>query len=134
MRSSSAALAQSYLFDGPVGDLLLTVHPLLNVLHGDKRSRLQRAFINTVFDMATRALRTEEHRLPANPKDAALALHRCILELCARAGIAGVDLVDAYNSHRETIPGAHAENLDESIERCLALLSLFHARRIEGAS
>lgn len=121
-------------FDGPVGDLLLTVHPLLRVLHGDKRARLQRAFINTVFDMATRALETEQHRLPANPRDAALALHRAVLELCLRAGIGGVELVDAYNSHRETIPAAHAENVDESIERCLALLSLFHARRIEATS
>lgn len=120
-----------HVFDGPVGDLLLTVHPLLRVLHGDKRERLQRAFINTVCDMASRVLELDEARLPADAKESALALHRAVLELCARTGIPRVELVDAYNDHGETIPTAHASKVDESIERCLALLSLFHARRIE---
>jgi len=120
-----------HAFDSPVGDLLLTVHPLLRVLHGDKRERLQRAFVNTVLDMSSRALDLDQSRLPPNPKEAALALHRAVLELCLRSGVANTELVDAYNIFGETIPVAHQENVDASIERCLALLSLFHARRIE---
>lgn len=124
----------SHAFDGPVGDLLLTVTPLLRILHGDKRDKLQRAFINTVYDMASRALDRDVSHLPPNAHDAALALHRAVLELCARAGVQNIELVSGYNDHKELIPGQKAENIDESIEQCLALLSVFHARRIEAAS
>ena len=122
------------LFDSSVGDLLLTVHPLLRVLHGDKRTRLQRAFINVVFDMAARDFDGDHSRLPQNPKAAAIALHRAVIELCMRAGLTGADLVAGYNEHREEVPPQHAPDIDASIERCLALLSLFHARRIEAQS
>jgi hypothetical protein len=120
-------------FDGPTGDLLLTLQPLLRVLHGDKRARLQRAFINTVYDMAARALNVEHARLPPDPVKAAKALHRAVLELCARAGVPSIELVEGYNDHARTMPAQHAENVEEAIERCLALLSVFHARRIEAA-
>ena len=117
--------AAARAFDGPVGDLLLTLHPLLHVLRGDKRARLQLAFINTVFDMASRALSCELAQLPPNPQAAARALHRATLELCIRAGVPRVELVENYNDLLEQ----HID-VGEAIERCLALLSLFHARSI----
>jgi len=121
-------IAAPKLFDSAVGDLLLTVHPLLHVLRGDKRERLQRAFINSVIDMAKRTLNVDEHELPANPHLAARALHSAVLELCIRAGVPRIELVELYNEH--SIP-QFTGDLSDSIERCLALLSLFHARRIE---
>jgi hypothetical protein len=120
-------------FDSAVGDLLLTVTPLLRILHGDKREKLQRAFINTVYDMASRALDRDVSHLPHNAHAAARALHRAVLELCARAGVGRIELSEAYNAHGEEIGPQCAENVDESIEQCLALLSVFHARRIEAA-
>jgi hypothetical protein len=119
--------AAARAFDGPVGDLLLTIQPLLHVLHGEKRARLQLAFINTVFDMASRALNCDPAQLPPNPQAAALALHRAVIELCLRAGVQRIELVENYNDHDVV---QHAPNIAESIERCLALLSLFHARSI----
>jgi hypothetical protein len=116
-------------FDGPVGDLLLTVHPLLHVLRGDTRARLQHAFIATVFDMASRALKTDEGSLPPNPQAAARALHRAVLELCIRAGVPRIELVENYNEH---LVEQHAD-IGDAIERCLALLSLFHARNIQAS-
>ncbi|MGH6887963.1 MAG: hypothetical protein ACREHF_02000 [Rhizomicrobium sp.] len=116
-------------FDGPAGDLLLTIHPLLHVLRGDKRARLQRAFIATVFDMASRALGTDPSHLPPNPQRAAHALHRAVIQLCLVAGVERVELVENYNDH--ALPEGRTD-LGEAIERCLALLSLFHARSIEA--
>lgn len=122
--------AAARAFDGPVGDLLLTIQPLLHVLHGDKRARLQLAFINTVFDMASRALNCDPAQLPPNPRAAALALHRAVVELCLSAGVQSIEIVENYND-RDIIP--HEPNVAESIERCLALLSLFHARSITSS-
>lgn len=119
--------AAARAFDGPVGDLLLTVHPLLHVLRGDKRARLQLAFINTVFDMASRALKLDPAQLPPNAPAAAHALHRAVIELCLVAGVPRVDLVENYNDHT-VIQGD--PDIGQAIERCLALLSLFHARSI----
>ena len=116
------------IFDSAAGDLLLTVAPLLHVLRGDKRARLQRAFINTVLDMASRTLKVDPAALPATPHLAAKNLHSAVIELCLCAGVSRVDLVENFNDR--TTP-QFAGDLSESIERCLALLSVFHARRIE---
>jgi hypothetical protein len=79
--------------------------------------------------MASRTLNIDERELPANPHLAAKALHAAVLELCMRAGVSRVDLTQHYNDH--CIPQG---DLSGSIEQCLALLSLFHARRIEASS
>jgi hypothetical protein len=120
-------------FDSNTGDLLLTLAPLMHVLRGDKRARLQRAFINVVFDMASRALDVDPSRLPPNAPTAARALHRACIELCVRAGIPRAELVADYNDHAETGGAERSPDVEDAIERCLALLSLFHARRLEAA-
>jgi hypothetical protein len=78
--------------------------------------------------MTARALDVDQAHLPHNPQAAARALHRAVIELCIRAGVPPVELVENYND-RDLIP----QNADvgNSIERCLALLSLFHARSIQ---
>jgi len=110
-------------------DLLLVVSPLLNIVHGDKRARLHRAFVAGALKLGTQIMDLDEGRLPGNPQEVALALHRAALDLCARVGVSRIDLTEAYNAHGET--GTFSEGgTREATDRCLALLALFHARQL----
>jgi hypothetical protein len=112
-------------------ELLFTIQPLLNILRGDKRERLHRAFVDVALGLATTVFEKDETALPASPREALLALHKTTLDLCARGGVARVELTSAYNEHGES---GTFENggIAEAAERALALLALFHARRLQG--
>jgi hypothetical protein len=111
-------------------DLALTVAPLLDILTGDKRERLRRAFVGSANHLGI--LIMNEGRLPLNAKEAALALHRACLDLALRAGVSRIELTTDYNDH-----GEHGTFLNggvgDAAERCLALLAIFYARRLVHA-
>jgi hypothetical protein len=110
-------------------DLLLVLPPLLRILRGDKRDRLCRAFGAVALQYGSDIMDIDEGRLPANPRDAALSLHRAVLDLCARAGVSRVELTTDYNEHGETGTFANG-GAGEAAERVLALLAVFHARQL----
>jgi len=110
-------------------DLALSCAPLLKHLTGDKRERLQRAFICSADHLGLAIMPELEGRLPVTAKEAALELHKAVLDLCCRAGLRGQELVENYNNIREGAsygPGTTGE----AAERALALLAIFHARKI----
>jgi|GEM_PF-6983468 len=116
-----------------LSDLLFALVPLLNVLRGDKRAFLQRAFINGALNLGSSVMEIDEGALPTNPRDAALALHRATLDLCMRAGVGRPELVEHFNDHGESATFLNG-GANEAAERCLALLAIFHARRIVGVT
>lgn len=110
-------------------DLALAVQPLLGVLSGDKRDRLRRAFISSAEHIGLTTMPEAEGRLPIDAKTAALELHKAIIDLCMRAGLSRRDLTEHFNEHAE---GASFGNgsIGEASERSLALLAIFHARKL----
>jgi hypothetical protein len=113
-------------------DVMLTSAPLLKALHGEKRAAFHRAFTGFAIAYGSHVMNEEEGRLPRTDLEAARALHRAVLDLCSRAGLSRRDLTEDYNDHGES--GAFANGgVGEAAERTLALLSIFHARRLTHA-
>lgn len=110
-------------------DLLLTMVPFLNILRGERRENLHRAFVNGALFIGSNAMDIDEGRLPTTAREAALELHRAALDLAQRAGVSRVELTEDYNAHGEAgtfAPGG----MKDAADRCLALIAVFHARAL----
>jgi hypothetical protein len=110
-------------------DLALCVTPLLAILKGDKRERLHRAFVASAEQLGLQLMPELEGRLPVNARDAALELHRSVIDLCLRIGVNGRELADHYNDVREAASFGNG-GVGEACERGLALLAILHARKL----
>jgi|ERR1051326_3336648 hypothetical protein len=113
-------------------NLLLASQRLIHLLHGDKRDFFRRAWIACALQQASIVMRIEEDRLPTQPRAAVLALHEAVLQLGEAHGITRRDFVEAFNDHGESGDYGKADSADEAIARCVSLLTVLSARRLEN--
>lgn len=118
----------------PTVSLLLSAYPLIRLLRGEKKDHFRRAWIACALQQASAFMGCEEGRLPVHPRAALLALHEAVLQLGEMHGITRRDFVEKFNEHAESGEFSKPEDADEAIRRCVALLSMLCARRLENAA
>lgn len=114
----------------PATELLLLTHSVIRNLHGARKETLMRAWTRAAL-AETRDAIGEERVLPENPRAALLALHEAVLELGEALGIERIEFMDSFNARADSGRQSIPENATSVTERCVALLALFCARRME---
>lgn len=125
---------EQFPFDDSLADLLLTTMPLRGILRGQRAERLNRAWINAALKLGAVAMKIDETALPSSPRAAAAALFDMSMQLCAAVGVPRAELTQFFNDKSERHAGQipSADDANQAIESCLALLAVLHARRLQG--
>ena len=115
----------------PFTELLLVSASVIRVTGGQKRRRLQRAWINAANNIAAQALGADVHDLPQDPRAAAMACVRASMHLAAACGVSRLDLVEFFNLAGESGEFTKPDGTDYSIERLFAFVLAMAAQRQE---
>jgi hypothetical protein len=103
-------------------DVLLLMRPLLEILHGDKRTRLRAAYARLSCAYVRRQLNDLSVPIPARPRGVALSLHRAVLDLCKAYGLTSIELIDSYNLFADETAAMRPGDALAQMKALLALL------------
>lgn len=112
-------------------ELLLEVMPLVRLLRGEKRARLQRTIISVVNGAATAAL-GQDSAIPPTPRQTIEQLLRLMIQLARQDGMTAMDLLDFFNACADA--GDMLADVDPAgrIVAASALLTMLEAHRLPG--
>ena len=117
---------------GPVIILLLEAYPLIRLVRGEKRLRLQQAWIAAADSAACASLATAHGTLPQGPRAAAEDLLRSAIQVARDQGITGPDLSSFFNDTMDAGALARSPDPDDTLLATHALLALMAARRLQA--
>lgn len=115
-----------------VVELLFATFPLIRLTHGEKRARIQQAWIAAAHENALNVLKVEESLLPPNPRAAAEALLRLALQNARQQGFTPIELGQFFNNQADTCQLMLTVSPDDTLEASHALLAMMAARRLQA--
>lgn len=113
-------------------ELLFATFPLIRLTHGEKRARIQQAWIAAAHENALNVLKVDESLLPASPRAAAEALLDIALQNARQQGFTPVELGQFFNDRADTCQLMLTAGAEETLEASHALLAVMAARRLQA--
>lgn len=114
-------------------EFLLLTRPLIAQASGEKKAKLQRAWIAASTHEAALMLDVDAARLPQSARAATEALTKLCLQLLKAQGMTGVELGQFFN---DTVDGGEllsAPDMQEALRRGFGLLTLLAAQQMQAA-